>query len=366
MGRVLVVDDSPTNLKVVNEILEETEHKAFYATCGQSALKVADEQELDLILLDVMMPDMDGYEVCKKLKDNSHTSAVPVIFMTALTDETSILKGFELGGVDYVTKPFNEKELLARVSAHISVSTMRKELLEKNGQLEEALVFKNHVISMSSHELRRPMTMISMLAQMAERSSDKCGQKKVAKECHDIRQLIRNATTMLDEFILIARSDLKQIIFTPTLIDIEGLCKQIIEESQLLVESPPQIMWKSTSSVETMSADKKLLHHILSNLLSNAVKYSPDAKPIEFSFDSDETMAIFTVTDHGIGIPKQNHATLFDEFTRADNTAGIDGCGLGLSIVKQFVMMHHGTIDFESEEEVGSTFIVKIPLTGLT
>ena len=361
MCKILVVDDNKTNLMLVNEILEGTDYRVLFAENGLSALSIIESELPDLVLLDIMMPGMNGFDVCSAVKLNKKVSSTPIIIMSALCSESDIVKGLNLGAVDYVTKPFNERELLARIKTHLTISSMKKEIEEKNEKLEKALVFKSHIISMASHELRRPMTMIAMLSQISEKKCIKAGYDEFAKNYYTIRQLIKNSTVMLDEFIMISKNDLNQIVPSPVKFDIRQLCEEVIEESKLLTEKITSINLHFVGSEESMVADLKLMKHILNNLISNAIKYSPGSDSIDFTYSYEDNNWVFTVKDNGIGIPEQNQSTLFDEFVRADNVTGFDGCGLGLSIVKQFVEKHNGTITFESEVDVGSTFTVSIP-----
>ena len=362
MSKILVVDDNVTNLKVVNEILADCDYEVFFASSGERALEIVSRVTPDLILLDVMMPEMNGFETCKRLKETADSSDIPVIFITALNDSENLVKGFNAGAVDYVTKPFNRAELLARIKTHIELREMQQEIVDKNARLEDALKFKNQVISMASHELRRPLTMIIMLAQMIERTCKKESLDTAVKDCQTISQQVKAATNMLNEFILMAKSELQKVRFRPTSVNVKELCAEVIDAAKLLPNAKHEVIFKFDSPIEVIKADPILLKHILENLISNAIKYSPEADSVDFFFDSDSEIATFTIRDYGIGIPKKNQVTLFDAFVRADNASDFEGCGLGLSIVKQFVEMHGGTITFSSIEGKGSTFIVKLPI----
>ena len=135
--RILIVDDNPTNLKILLQVLETANHSVLVATKGENALKIAGQAQPDLILLDVMMPEMDGYEVCRRLKQSALTQSIPVIFITALDQSQGVVAGFDAGGVDYIPKPFRREEVLARVQAHLSLHRLTRELAEKNAALED-------------------------------------------------------------------------------------------------------------------------------------------------------------------------------------------------------------------------------------
>lgn len=374
---VLVVDDSPDNLTLLNELLKNA-YKVKLATSGEKALALAQSgRPPDLILLDIMMPVMDGLEVCQRLMGNPATRHIPVIFLTGKVTVEDEKRGFDLGAVDYITKPVSPPRLLARVKAHLSLKEARDSLERRN--LEDKLRFelamaqqmklnalKSTFVSMTTHEFRTPLTTILSSQELLRHYSGRLSPKERNDTLDSIEFAVRRMVTMLDQVLTIGRADANLLEFKPKSIDLTSLCQQLREEAlagQTVHDADRDDLLTLTLELgeELALADEKLLRHILGNLLSNAIKYTPSGTAASFHARREANAVVFEVKDRGIGIPPDDLPRLFGNFHRAANVGDIPGTGLGLTIVKRAVESHGGTIEVESELGNGTQFTVRIP-----
>ncbi len=367
---ILIVDDRPTNLEILFELFEQTQFEVSFASDGRACLEIARSDHPDMILLDVMMPEMDGFEVCRRLKLHADTRDIPVIFMTALSDTVDKIKGFELGAIDYITKPFQAQEVLARINTHLTVQRLQRELLQKNAELQGALErekdlnqIKSRFISIASHELRSPLTVISMTGKMLKRYADRMSAEKKLEQLDIIEDAVGKMTDLLNDVLLLVKVESHQFHFRPTRLDVAAFCRDLADQFRAMCVETHVLEFSAQGEGFEASVDPKLLHHIFSNLLSNAIKYSPNGGTIRFDILREEGMPTmrFRVQDEGIGIAPGDLEHLFDAFHRGGNVSEIKGTGLGLWIVKQFVELHGGALDVESELGRGSAFTIRLP-----
>lgn len=351
---ILIVDDNPTNLKVLFDILQHSGFRVSVSKSGESALSKVQEARPDLILLDVMMPGIDGFETCRRLKANSLTQAIPIIFLSALDDVNHKVKAFEVGGVDYITKPFHTLEVLARVKNQLALQNA----LKKEQELSE---LKSRFVTMTSHEFRTPLTTILSSAELLENYSYKWTEEKKLHHLQRIQVAVQRMTQLLNDVLLIGKAEAGKIEFQPLPLDLAAFCHNLVEELQLGT-STHFIDFRIQGQCINACMDEKLLRHILSNLLSNAIKYSDKGGTVDFDLLCEAGAAIFRVQDQGIGIPATEQAQLFNSFHRASNVGTISGTGLGLAIVKKSVDLHGGKIAVNSQVGVGTTFTVTLPL----
>lgn len=374
--RILVIDDNPTNLDVLSELLDKQHFVVLFALDGKSGLHRAESGRPDIILLDVIMPGMDGFEICRQLKANNRTKDIPVIFMTALSETVDKVKGFKLGAIDYITKPIQPEEVLVRITTHLKIQQLQRELHAKNEELrtsnqqlhaslereKELNTLKSRFISIASHELRSPLAAIQLTTSTLKSYGKRMSEEKKAASLERIEKVVNHITEMLNDVLLLSKVDAQNYEFSPKLTDIENLCRSIMGEIMLMSEETHTILFSSTAEHLQVAVDPKLMRHILSNLLSNAIKYSPAGSTIYFGLFPKDNNVIFRVKDEGIGISEDDQHHLFDAFHRGTNVGEVAGIGLGLSIVKQFVGLHDGTIEVESEVNKGTIFTVTIPI----
>ncbi|WP_373530284.1 ATP-binding protein [Nostoc sp.] len=360
---VLIVDDNPTNIKVLLDILKQSNFRVSVAKSGESALLKVQTALPDLILLDVMMPGIDGFETCRCLKANPKTQEIPIIFLSALDGVTDKTKAFSAGGVDYIVKPFHTEEVLARVNNQLALQSAKVDIraaLEREKELGE---IKARFISMTSHEFRTPLTTILSSTELLEHYSHKWTEEKKLSQLQRIQAAVKQMTELLNDVLLIGKAEAGKLEFQPTPLDITKFCRALVEDMEFTA-SAHKIALCTYGECTTACMDEKLLRHILSNLLSNAIKYSPQGSTVHFDLVCEQEDAVLRIQDEGIGIPTADQAQLFNSFHRASNVGTISGTGLGLAIVKKSVDLYGGNIKVDSEVGFGTTFTVTLPLNN--
>ena len=373
LASILVIEDNPSNLSVLFNLLNEGGFEVLVSLDGEGALQIASESRPDLILLDVMLTGIDGFETCRRLKSSRATHDIPVIFMTAMTSTADKVRGFNLGAVDYITKPFEPEEVLSRVKIHLLIRQLQNDLQTKNADLLASLdrerelnKLKSRFISIASHEFRTPLSAIRFSNNLLKRYTQVISEKDVAQdmveELESIDTALRQMTDTLEEVLTLSKSEAGQFPFFPLQLDLFELCHGIVERFRLLANEKHDIVYASDTKELPACVDPKLIENILSNLLSNAIKYSPEGGTVTVHLAQEDGQALLSVEDQGIGISEEDCQRLFEAFYRASNTKEIKGTGLGLSIVKQFVELHDGAIHVESALHKGSRFVVSLPL----
>ena len=373
---ILVVDDTPQNLALMRDLLE-TDYTVKVAPSGERGLKIARSQSIDMVLLDIMMPDMDGYEVCRQLKADPHTADIPVIFFTAKTETQDEQMGFALGAADYITKPISPPIVLARVKAHLLFKQARDALERRNredkqrfdtalAQQVELNELKSTFVAMTSHEFRTPLTSILVSQSLLRNYCDRLPVDERNGLLDSIESAVKRMVLMLDQVLTIGKADVHLLSFNPKPMNLLKLCEQLRDEvaashSQGRLEAA-RVLLDMELEEQDIHADEKLLRHILGNLLSNAIKYSPENAEAQFTIRRNAQGVRFDVRDRGIGIPAEDLPHLFGDFHRASNVGNIPGTGLGLAIVKRAVESHGGAIAVTSEPGNGTCFTVTIPL----
>ena len=269
--------------------------------------------------------------------------------------------------VHYIPQ-FNQQGQVSIIGIATDISErLEAEMLRLEVEQERELVaLKERFIATASHDFRTPLTIIKMHATMLENYREKMTNEQRHEKLHEIQTQVDSMTNLLDDVLTVSKSNAGKIKLSPDEIDLETFCRQIWEDFTNLAGSQRQIDFRYDTSVDQITADSQILHQILVNLLSNAIKYTPDDGKILFEISSKAYEVIFLIKDSGIGIPVQEQKRLYEPFHRAANARDIEGTGLGLVIVKNYVTLHGGSIECESEEGVGTTFTVTLPLTTNT
>jgi two-component system sensor histidine kinase/response regulator len=374
---VMVVDDTAANLMLVNDLLQDR-YTVKIASSGARALKIAHSDPApDLILLDILMPEMDGYEVLRQLKASPTTCDIPVIFLTARSEVRDEQMGLDLGAVDYITKPISPPLLLARVKAQLLMKVARDALLRRNledtrrfevamAQQIELNALKSTFVSMTSHEFRTPLATILAAYELLHGYNERMSPAARAETLQTIASAVRRMVTMLDQVLTLGKADAKLLDFNPQPLNLAVFCLELRDEALAGLALHPSghsdlLTMHLELAQDTVLADEKLLRHILGNLLSNALKYSPGGQGVIFHIRCSTEAVVFDVQDQGIGIPADELPHLFGNFHRASNVGDIPGTGLGLSIVKRAVESHGGSIGVQSKLGSGTLFTVRIP-----
>lgn len=359
---ILIVDDVPTNIQLVASILAPFDYELSFANSGQDALNQIEETSFDLILLDIMMPGMDGLEVGRRLKAHENTRDIPIIFLTAKSDEDSIIDGFEVGAADYVTKPFNPAELVARVQTHLKLKHTQDKLRRRNQELAEAIQMKNRLLSIASHDLKNPLSAVNGFATMLERNKVVQGNQDAADMVQFISRAAQRMMNLITELLDTAAIEMGKMDLKLANCDILQLLRSIINENTILAHKKEQSL-NLNGSAEIIQADGKRLKQVFDNLISNAIKYSPKGAQIQVSLQQTPSHTEIRVQDQGPGFSEADQQKLFGYFQRlsARPTGGEGSTGIGLAIVKQIVELHQGEIRLEKTSDQGSTFLVRLP-----
>ncbi len=368
-ARILVVDDITRNLQVVGTMLRNAGYEVMPTTSGEQALARVQVQVPDLILLDLMMPGIDGLEVCRRLKAEAGTAQVPVIFLTASNEMEHLVQGFEVGAVDYVTKPFNPPELLARVRTHVELKRARQRLRELNDE-------KNEFMGIVAHDLRNPLGAINGYSELIVEESapgaaaEPGGWERNRKEIHECAARIQTTSRRMAEMVQnlldanrIERGEFK-LTLAPT--DLSALLGSAVENFIPRAAAKRQAFECHRDPVPVLVvADPNVLAQVLENLISNAVKYSPAGMEISVRLRVLDSVVRLEVQDRGPGLSAEDQKKLFGKFARlsAKPTGGEHSTGLGLSIVKKMVEAMNGRVWCESELGQGATFLVEFPRT---
>ena len=354
---VLVVDDNPQNLKVLGSILRTNGLSPALAQDGMKALNYVKKRHPDLILLDIMMPNIDGFEVCKQLKQNAATKDIPVIFLTAKTEKEDVIQGLELGAVDYVTKPFNSNELMTRVNTHLELRAAKEDL-------RQALATKDKFLSIIAHDLTNIFN-ASLGSSNLLRAQG--GQLLEESEREEFLALIQNSLeegyTLLRNLLDWSRSQTGRIQVTQVTLNL----KEIIDRNLALLGNNAKTkkinLFSSVLETTSVVADEDMLDTIIRNLLSNAIKFTPTNGQVEIFSKTEENVIEISISDTGVGITPQDIDKLFRiEVSHTTIGTGEEkGTGLGLILCQEFVEKTGGTIGVESEEGKGSRFYIRLP-----
>jgi signal transduction histidine kinase len=380
-GLILIVDDTPTNLDILSEALSDAGYDVAIATSGERALQQLQRRSADLILLDVMMPGIDGFETCRRLKADPQTSDIPVIFMTALVDAASKMKGFDCGAVDYITKPFQEPEVLARVRTHLQLRLLTKNLAEQVSHqttslraakeaAEAANIAKSAFLAAVSHELRTPLNAILGMSEILEEEIHGPINEQQQAAVRTIQQSGEHLLALIDDILDLNKLDLATTKAEPISLNIAptsitNLCQTSLDSIAPAARAKLlHLELNVQSDLVDGQWDEQRIRQVLINLLKNAIKFTPQGGKImlEAFQDTPESMQI-SVTDTGIGIESGKIDRLFQPFVQLDSALNrkYPGTGLGLALVQRIVELHGGKVEVNSAINVGSCFTVHLP-----
>ncbi|MEI8112488.1 MAG: hybrid sensor histidine kinase/response regulator [Bacteroidia bacterium] len=358
---ILIVDDVPDNLKVLSGILKENGYKIRPVLNGQLALEVAENEKPDLILLDIMMPGMDGYEVCRQLKLNPKLKDIPVIFISALNDTKDIINAFKSGGVDYITKPFQAEEVSARVATHLKIIRQTNELKKLNAT-------KDKFFSIIAHDLRGPIGSMMQIADFVAEKGN-VDEDTLYSFLESQKELTKNTFQLLENLLNWARSNTNQIEYFPEMLDANTIINSSVDHVKHQVKSKNLTVSVNCPDPVQVYADENMFRAVIRNLLSNAVKYTPKGGAISIQISPAENNSlVISVQDNGIGIPQKIVENLFriDINTNRRGTEGESSNGLGLLLCKEFTEKNGGKIRVESEVGKGSVFSFTVPTQAFT
>jgi two-component system, sensor histidine kinase and response regulator len=377
---ILIIDDKEANIFALEEMLEKPEREILYATRGKEGLKIALEKDIDLIILDVQMPEMDGFEVAQVLKSHKRTKDIPIIFASAEKKERkSVMKGFEEGAVDYLSKPLDPELTRAKVSVLLKIQLQKKELIEKNHSLEKAeaeitrlnLDLQKNLVRLEamnkelesfsysvSHDLRAPLRSLIGYSKMLE---EDCRDKLNDEDIRTLDTITRNAHKMnklIDDLLEFSKYGKKEM--QKSEIDSEKLVRNIVDEISQSIQHRAKV---TLNALLPSYADHSLLVQVWSNLISNAIKYSAkcETPEIEIGCSKEENEITYFIKDNGAGFDMRYVDKLFGVFQRLHKAEEFEGTGVGLALVQRIISRHGGHVWAEGKVNKGATFYFSLP-----
>lgn len=363
--KILIVDDVMSNVLLLKVLLTNEKFQIATASNGRQALDQVTKEKPDLVLLDVMMPDMSGFEVSQQLKANPETAEIPIIFLTALNSTADIVKGFQVGGNDFISKPFNKEELIIRVTHQISLIAAKRIIVAQTEELRKTIIGRDKLYSVIAHDLRSPMGSIKMVLNMLilNLPSDTIGP-----EMYELLTMANQTTedvfSLLDNLLKWTKSQIGKLKVVYQDIDMVEVTEGVIEIFSMVAELKKISIRLETPSKLDVHADIDMIKTVIRNLLSNAIKFSNEETEILVTVQEHEDMAVVSVKDSGCGIDEENQKKLLHTDTHFSTfgTNNEEGSGLGLLLCQDFVIKNGGRLWFTSAKGEGSTFSFSIPL----
>ncbi|CAN1212829.1 ATP-binding protein [Tumidithrix helvetica PCC 7403] len=400
---VLIADDESLMRMQVSRVMKQAGYQIVETSNGEECLLTYVRMQPDIVLLDAIMPEMDGFECCMRLQTLPENHHAPVLMITGLDDKKSVDLAFESGATDYITKPIHWPVLLHRVRRLIQQSQIYRRLEETNYTLElhvqartqeleatllrlqfeveerkkaeeqvrqsltkekELSDMKSRLINTLSHEFRTPLSLISLASEFLEMKPNLTEPEKRSRKFSQIRANVKRITRILDDALTINRSESGNILFHTASVDFVSFCQRLVTEWQFLKEEKHELQFRAEEIPSAIPIDMGLLEQALTHLFVNAIRYSPEGGEVQIIVTAQPSFVSFQICDRGIGIPEEDRPKIFDKFYRASNAnsiPGSPGAGLGLSIVKQVIDLHGGKIQVESEIDCGTKMTVILP-----
>ncbi len=355
----MVVDDTVANLKLLEEILGKEGYAVRTFPLGRLALAAAAQELPDLILLDIQMPEMDGFAVCESFKANPVTAPIPIVFISGQQDTADKVRAFTLGGVDYVTKPFHFAEVLVRVRTHLELRRQKLALQESYERLQEVEQLRDSLAHMVVHDMRSPLFAIMMSLELVQMNVAQ-PTPKVTKYLDMAVGNVNKLTEMVNQLLDISRLEAGRMPMNKARGDLVTTAQAVVEACQTLA-ADRRIVLVAPEPV-LASYDKDLVGRILTNLVGNALKFTPVEEDVRITVSRVGSSARFAVTDQGPGIPAEYREKIFEKYTQLEGEKRKYGTGLGLTFCKLAVAAHEGEIGVESIPEQSNTFWFSLPI----
>ena len=362
--KILIVDDVMSNVLLLKILLTNEKFQVCTANCGNACLEQAKKEHPDLILLDVMMPDINGFDTAVIMKKDPELKDIPIIFLTALNTPADLVHGFQVGANDFLTKPFNKEELVMRVMQQISLVAAKRIIEQQNKELKATLNNRDKMYSVIAHDLRSPMASIRMVLNLvvASVSPETVGPElfglldKANRESEDVHDL-------LDNLLKWTKSQTGRLNVVLQDIDLNDIIPGVVEIFEIIAQTKQiKLNLQKSDTPLIVNADNDMLKTVVRNFLSNAIKFSPENSSIDITMSAENDLAKVSVRDHGVGISADRLETIFHKGETTYGTGGEEGSGLGLQLCQDFARKNGGDCTVESVEGEGSTFSVLIPL----
>ena len=362
--KILIVDDVMSNVLLLKILLTNEKFQVCTANCGNACIEQARKEHPDLILLDVMMPDISGFDTAVIMKKDPELKEIPIIFLTALNTPADLVKGFQVGANDFLTKPFNKEELVMRVMQQISLVAAKRIIEKQNAELRATLSNRDKMYSVIAHDLRSPMASIRMVLNLVVQSStpETVGPElymlldqanRESEEVHDL----------LDNLLKWTKSQTGRLNVVLQDLDLNDIIPGVVDIFEMIAQTKQIKLDLHRSDVPlVVRADNDMLKTVVRNFMSNAIKFSSEGSSIEILMATEGDFAKVSVRDHGVGIAADRLDSIFHKGETTYGTGGEEGSGLGLQLCQDFARKNGGDCMVESVEGEGSTFSVLIPL----
>ena len=363
--KILIVDDVMSNVLLLKVLLTNEKFAIATASNGRQALEQVEKENPDLVLLDVMMPDISGFEVAQHLKSNPNTADIPIIFLTALNSTADIVKGFQVGANDFISKPFNKEELIIRVTHQISLVAAKRLILSKTEELQRTIAGRDKLYSVIAHDLRSPMGSIKMVLNMLILNLP---SEKIGAEMYELLTMANQTTedvfSLLDNLLKWTKSQIGKLNVVYQDVDLVEVTDGVIEIFSMVASLKKIRIHEMKPEKMMVNADIDMLKTVVRNLLSNAIKFSKENSEVLVKMEEVDGMAVVSVQDYGCGISEEGQKKLLHTDTHFSTfgTNNEEGSGLGLLLCKDFVVKNGGKLWFTSKEGEGSIFSFSIPV----
>ncbi len=362
--KILIVDDVVSNVLLLKILLTNEKFQVCTANCGNACIEQAKKEKPDLILLDVMMPDINGFDTAVILKKDPETMDIPIIFLTALNTPSDLVHGFQVGANDFLTKPFNKEELVMRVVQQISLVAAKRIIIQQNEELKRTISNRDKMYSVIAHDLRSPMASIRMVLNLAV---SVVSPEMVGQEIYDLLDKANRESEethdLLDNLLKWTKSQTGRLNVVYQDMDLNEVVPGVVDIFVTIAElKKVKLQFLPNNEKFEVHADNDMIKTVIRNLISNAIKFSNEGAGIEVFISRHENFAKISVRDHGVGIAPDRLEGLFHKGETTYGTGGEEGSGLGLQLCADFARKNGGDMMVESVLGEGSTFSCLIPL----
>ena len=362
--KILIVDDVVSNVLLLKILLTNEKFQVCTASNGKMCIEMAKKEHPDLILLDVMMPDINGFDTAVVLKKDEETKDIPIIFLTALNTPQDLVHGFQVGANDFLTKPFNKEELVMRVTQQISLVAAKRIIEKQNAELKATLSNRDKMYSVIAHDLRSPMASIRMVLNLVVQSAS---VETVGPELYMLLDQANRESEeghdLLDNLLKWTKSQTGRLNVVLQDLDLNDIVPGVVEIFDVIAQTKHiTLELKKTDAPLKVTADNDMLKTVLRNFMSNAVKFSPDNSTIQIIMANEGDFARVSVKDQGVGIAADRLGSIFHKGETTYGTGGEEGSGLGLQLCQDCARKNGGDCYVESVEGEGSTFSFTVPL----
>ena len=362
--KILIVDDVVSNVLLLKILLTNEKFQVCTANCGNACIEQARKEHPDLILLDVMMPDINGFDTAVILKKDPETADIPIIFLTALNTPADLVKGFQVGANDFLTKPFNKEELVMRVVQQISLVAAKRIIIQQNEELRRTINNRDKMYSVIAHDLRSPMASIRMVLNLAV---SVVSPEMVGQEIFDLLDKANRETEeahdLLDNLLKWTKSQTGRMNVVYQDMDLNEVVPGVVDIFVMIAEMKKvKLSFLPNDEKFEVRADNDMIKTVIRNFISNAIKFSHEDSSIEVFITRQDDFAKISIRDHGVGIAPERIEGLFHKGETTYGTGGEEGSGLGLQLCADFARKNGGDVMVESVLGEGSTFSCLIPL----